>query len=56
MFKNLNMLIEVSTTYVNAVGVSDGGVEVNVREGNYQFLDAPLTLVNEDSGTPNSNY
>lgn len=32
----------------------DGGVVVNVREGNYQFLDAPFTLENVDSGTPNS--
>lgn len=32
----------------------DGGVVVNVREGNYQFLDAPFSLESVDSGTPNS--
>lgn len=37
-----------------AAGIPAGGVIVNVREGKYQYLDAPLSLTNEDSGSPGS--
>lgn len=43
-----------NTLFASTADLPDGGIIVNVREGSYPFLDAPFTLENVDSGTPNS--
>ena len=43
-----------NTLFASTADLPDGGIVVNVREGSYPFLDAPFTLENVDSGTPNS--
>jgi len=38
----------------NASKLPAGGVVVNIREGNYDFISGPLELTQEDSGQSGS--
>ena len=50
----MKAILKIPACLLTAAGLPEGGVVVNVREGNYRFLDNPFTLENEDSGTPSS--